>query len=80
MILLIVYILQGSPSGRGPGLGRLGFRVFHCLPTSVWADGNLAEAAGQVSKLVEQEEQSQPNPGLRPDGPPCRFRLKLEFF
>ena len=29
-----------------------------------WADGNLAEAAVLVGKMVEQ---SQPNPGLRAD-------------
>ena len=28
-------------------------RVFHCLPNSAWADGNVAEAAGQLSKMVE---------------------------
>ena len=36
--------IQGGPSG---------FRVFHCLPNSAWADGNLAEGAGQVGKMVE---------------------------
>ena len=28
-------------------LGSLWFWLFHCLPSSAWADGNLAEAAGQ---------------------------------
>ena len=26
---------------------------FHYLPRSVWADGNLAELAGQLAKIVE---------------------------
>ena len=45
--------------------------MFHCLPDSAWADGNLAEAAGQLGKLVEHRNQSQPNPGLRSLGTPC---------
>ena len=43
----------------------------HCLPDSAWADGNLAEAAGQLGKMVEHRNQSQPNPGLRAHGTPC---------
>ena len=27
--------------------------MFHCLSNSAWADGNLAEAAGQLGKMVE---------------------------
>ena len=38
---------QGVPICSWTGLGRLEFNVFHCLPNSVWADGNLAEAAEQ---------------------------------
>ena len=27
--------------------------MFNCLPNSAWADGTLAEAAGQMGKTVE---------------------------
>ena len=37
----------GCPKWAEIGLCWLGFRVFHYLPDSAWADGNLAEAAGQ---------------------------------
>ena len=39
--------------------------MFHYLPDSSWADGNLAEAARQLGKLVEHRNKSQPNPCLR---------------
>ena len=42
--------------------------MFHCLPDSAGANGNLAEADGQ---LMKHPNQSQPNPGLRADGTPC---------
>ena len=32
--------------------------MFHCLPDSAWADGNLAEAARLLGKLVEHINQS----------------------
>ena len=35
---------------------------FHCLPSSAWANGNLADVAGQLGKMVEQSDQSHPNP------------------
>ena len=38
-----------------------------------WADGSLSEAAGQLGKTVELPNPSQPNPGSRPDGPPCTY-------
>ena len=38
---------------------------------SAWPDGNLAEAAEQLAKMVEHPNQSQPNPGPRADGTPC---------
>ena len=44
--------IQSVPSARGPGLGWLSFWVFHCLPNSAGANGNLAEAAGQMAKMV----------------------------
>ena len=56
--------VQGVPSARAPGLGWLGFLVFHCQPYSAWADGNLAEAA-------ERPNQSHTYPGARADGTPC---------
>ena len=55
------------------GLRWLEFLVFHCLPNSALADGNLAEVAGQMGKMVEHPNQSQPHPGYRPDESPCRI-------
>ena len=50
--------------------------MLHCLSDSAWADGNLAEAAaaGQLGKMVEHRNQSQPNPGLSSLGTPCTPR------
>ena len=42
---------------------------FEC--STAWADGNLAEVAGQPGKMVEHPNQSQPNPGPQADGTPC---------
>ena len=54
---------------------RLGFvdLDFECSTQStVWAEGNLAEAPGQLGKMVEhRRNQSQPNPGLSSLGTPC---------
>ena len=36
--------------------------MFHCLPDSARADGNLEEPAGKLVKMVEHQNQSQPNP------------------
>ena len=44
--------------------------MFHCLPDSTWADGNLSEAAGQLGKMVEHRNQSQPIPCLSSLGTP----------
>ena len=33
-------------------------RVFHNLPNPAWADGNLAELAGKLGKMVEHPNQS----------------------
>ena len=44
--------------------------MFNCLPDSAWADGNLAEAAGQLGKMVEHPNQVQPNSGPQADGTP----------
>ena len=45
--------------------------MFHCLPDSAWADGNMAEAAGQLGKMGEHSNESKPNPVARADGSPC---------
>ena len=50
-----VWIVQGVPTARWPGLGWLGFWVLHCLPYSAWADGNWAEAcwaSGQNHRII----------------------------
>ena len=39
--------LQGDTSAPRPGSGWLWFYLFHCLPSSVWADENWAEVAVQ---------------------------------
>ena len=66
--------VQGVLYGARPGLSWFEFYVFHRLPNSALADGNLSEAAGQLGNLVEHLCQSQPNPGVRPDETP---RIKL---
>ena len=45
--------------------------MFHYLPNSARADWNLAEVAVQLCKMVEHQNQSQPNPGLRADESLC---------
>ena len=45
--------IQGDSGGRAPGLGWLWFWSFLCLPGSAWANGNLAELAGQQGKMVK---------------------------
>ena len=55
-------VIQGVPCFLR--LGFVDLNVFHCLPDSAWADGNLAEASGQ---LVEDPNQGQPNPVPRVD-------------
>ena len=63
-----MYILQGAPIEL-----RLGFvdLDFECSTVTAKADGNLAEAAGQLGKMVEHINQNQPN-SLRGHGMPCR--------
>ena len=51
--------------------------MFHCLPNFAWADWNLAEVAGQLGKMVEHPNQSQPNPGLRADESPCILQCNI---
>ena len=55
--------LQVDLSGSGPGLGRLGFWEFYCLVDNASADGNMAEGAGQVGKMVKRGDSTQTNPG-----------------
>ena len=57
------------------GLGLLEWWVFHCLPNSAWADADSAGLAGQLGNMVEQENPSQHNPGLRADETPCTILL-----
>ena len=45
--------------------------LLHCLPSlpgQIW-DGNLAELARQLGKLVEQSSEIQAILGIRPDAP-----------
>ena len=62
-VLLFARFLQDCPSGQIAGLGRLQFCLFHHLPNSAWADGELAELAEQVEKMVEyhRSKSTQPN-------------------
>ena len=43
--------VQGVPIGR-----RLGWVVFFSVPLSAWANGNMAELAGQVDKMVKHQK------------------------
>ena len=58
-------VLQGVSSCRRLGLVDLDFASSSlCLPNSALVGGNLAEVAWQLGKMVENSNQSQPNPGL----------------
>ena len=58
--------LKAEYGGRRPWFGRLEFQNFHCLPGSLWADGDLAELSGQLGEMVEHTNQTQTRPGPRP--------------
>ena len=45
--------------------------MFHLLPDCARAKGSLVDPAGQLSKMKEYLNQSQPNPGPRPPVSPC---------
>ena len=47
--------VQGDKSGRGHELGLLWFWMFHFLPNSAWADGNLAEFSRHLGNMVENQ-------------------------
>ena len=52
----IVTLVQGVQSGPAPvGWVDLDFEssIHHYLPDFAWADGNLAEGAGLLGKMVE---------------------------
>ena len=66
---LRIWTVQGHSYALRPGLTWIW--MLHCLPSFAWADGNLAEAAVQLDKMMEHPNQSQPNPGLRADESPC---------
>ena len=53
--------------------------VTHGLPNSAWGDGNLAEVAGQLVKIVEHPNQSDPNPGPQADRTPCSSIFDHEY-
>ena len=66
--------LKDGPCGCIAELGRLCNWLFHLLPGSAWVDVKLAEMAEQVcisALLWNITDQSQPNPIIWPDGPPC---------
>ena len=70
--------IQGGASARIVGLGWVGLTLilavqFHCLAYSELADGNLVELAEQLGKIVELQNQSQPNPTVQADAPPCKI-------
>ena len=54
--------------------------MFHSLPNSALADGNLAELARQLGMMVEHPNQRQPNQGLRPDGTPCIYQYVIRVY
>ena len=66
-----MHTVQGVPSELRLGFVDLDFECSTVGPNSAWADENLAEASGQLGKMVEHRDQSQPNPGLSSLGTPC---------
>ena len=63
MIFVIIFVMIFFPIELGPrlnlvvvDLGWVDLRlcVFHCLPNSAWADGNLAVLTERLGKVVEQ--------------------------
>ena len=62
--------VQGVQFARWLGFVDMDF-VCSTVWLTAWAEGNLAEAAGQLVKIVEHNNQSQPNPGLQGHGTPC---------
>ena len=73
IMLKICYV----PCPRRLGFVDLDFECFTVCPTLLGADGNLAEAARQLGKLVEDRNQCQPNPGLRGHGTPCNTHILI---
>ena len=69
--------VQVSPSAHGLGwVGLYTEYSIQCLPhppNSARALGNGTDAAGYHINMVEKQNLCQPNPGLRPDGTPCRL-------
>ena len=66
--VLIELLMQGDSSGRELGFVDLDFEFSTVCPFY----GNLEEAAEQLGKMVEHQNQSQPNLGLRADESICR--------
>ena len=46
-------------------VSNLGWLDLNVPLDSAWANGSVAEMAGQPSKMMEHLNQSQPNPGVR---------------
>ena len=64
--------------GDSSGLGWLAFWVFHCLPNSAWADGNLGRscwAPGQDSGTPKSKSTQPTSP--QADGTACTCNLVM---
>ena len=71
----IKLLVQGDTGVRGPGLCRpTSFAMTHELPNSAWADGIMAELAGQQGK------QSQIQPKCHPVVEFVSFPKPVQFF
>ena len=64
--------------GRKENPQGTSFEFADLTPNSAWANGSLAEVAGQLGKMVEHPDQDQPNPGPRANGTPCTV-LSVNF-
>ena len=65
------FCLTGSSISSRTLVGLTRILIVQRLPDSGWADGNLADVAGQLGKLMEHLNQSQPNLGARADWTLC---------
>ena len=64
----VIEHVQGDSSDRGLRWVDLNFER---SAVGLIPPGNLAEAVEQMGKKMERQNQSQPNPGQRPDEWPC---------
>ena len=65
------FCLTGNSISSRTLVGLTRILIVQRLPDSGWADGNLADVAGQLGKLMEHLNQSQPNLGARADWTLC---------